>query len=169
MSSFKQRKIKKIKKRRKTKTKKEEEEGGGNTQEIPKKREREKRGRREEANVQPKKGKEKRKKKKKKKKGGNVPQHPKKKKKRVGRIPMCKSTWAFLSIKQSHFLLSFFSLIWGENFLVGQGRKHLTSPFIFLPPYPTKHISKIFPCHFLSKVFHPPYFTFKQTDPKGHA
>ena len=153
MSSFKQRKIKKIKKRRKTKTKKEEEEGGGNTQEIPKKREREReREREKKPTSNP--GKEKKK---------------EKKKKRVGRIPMCKSTWAFLSIKQSHFLLSFFSLIWGENFLVGQGRKHLTSPFIFLPPYPTKHISKIFPCHFLSKVFHPPYFTFKQTDPKGHA
>ena len=40
----------------------------------------------------------------------------------------------------------------GWNFLVGMGRKHLG-------------LTIYFPSHFLSKVFHLPYFTSKQTQP----
>ena len=51
---------------------------------------------------------------------------------------------------------------------MGLGRKHMGSPFISLPPYPTKHTKKKkFPSHFFSKVFHPPYFISKQTHPKA--
>ena len=45
--------------------------------------------------------------------------------------------------------------VWGENIWV--------SPFIFLHSHPTKHTQKSFNSHFLFKVFHPPYFTSKQT------
>ena len=47
---------------------------------------------------------------------------------------MCKCIRAFLSIKQLHFLPSVFSPFWGENFLVGPGRKHL-SPNIYFPSF----------------------------------
>ena len=36
-------------------------------------------------------------------------------------------------------------------------------PFIFLSPHPTKHTPKSFHSYFLSKIFHLPYFTSKQT------
>ena len=48
-----------------------------------------------------------------------------------------------------------FSWIQGENILF--------SPFIFLPLHSTKHTPKSFRSYFLFKVFHPPYFTSKQT------
>ena len=84
---------------------------------------------------------------------GNVPSTKKKKKKRTSRGHFC--------------LLSslIFSSFWGENFLVGPRRKDLALPFIFLSFHPTKHTQKKISSHFLSKVFHPPYFTSKQTHP----
>ena len=72
--------------------------------------------------------------------------------------PMCNFTWAFLSKNDVQFFLLIFSPFWGENTWVPL--------LIFLPPHPTKHTSKSFPFHFLSKVFHPLYFTSKQTHPK---
>ena len=83
---------------------------------------------------------------------GNVPSTKKKKK----------------TTSHGHFcLLSslIFSSFWRENFLVGPRRKDLALPFIFLPFHPTKHTQKKISSHFLSKVFHPPYFTSKQTHP----
>ena len=58
-------------------------------------------------------------------------------------------TWAFLSIKQLHFLLSVFSLFWGENFLVGLGRKH---------PNPTIYFPFSLPNQIHSKEFSFPFF-----------
>ena len=73
---------------------------------------------------------------------------------------------AFLFIKQPYFLLLVFSSFWGELF-GGLGEKtprphHL---FSFLPTQLNIY-QKSFPFHFLSKVFHLPYFTYKQTHPK---
>ena len=45
---------------------------------------------------------------------------------------MCKCTLAILSIKQPDFLPLVFSPFWGENFLVGSGRKRL-NPIIYFP------------------------------------
>ena len=76
--------------------------------------------------------------------------------------------WAFLSIKQPHFIPTFFSPFWGENFWVGPGKKHL-SPTIYFsssPPNQT-HSKKKFPSHFISKVFLSPYFASKKTHLKG--
>ena len=99
---------------------------------------------------------------KKRKKGGNVPRQHKKKKKKKRKKEKKRGigcTWAFLSIKQHHFLLLDFSPIWEENFLVGQGRKHL-SPIIYFPSSPLNqtHSKKFsFPFSlqsFLSTLFH---------------
>ena len=60
-----------------------------------------------------------------------------------------------------------FSLYFGEkSFWWVRGENTWISLLIFLPPHLTKHTSKSFPSHFLSKIFHPPYFTSKQTHPK---
>ena len=88
---------------------------------------------------------------------------PKEKKKKR----MC--TWAFLSIKQSFFsAFSFLSTL--ERKLFG-GPEEKTSEshhlFSFLPTQPIT-LQKSFPSHFLSKVFHPSYFTSKQTE-KRHG
>ena len=63
---------------------------------------------------------------------------------------------------------SIFSPFWRGNILVGPRRKHLGSTinFPFSPPNQT-HSKKVFFSYFLSKVFHPPCFTFKQTHPLG--
>ena len=65
---------------------------------------------------------------------------------------------------------SVFSLFWGENFLVSlgrKGRKHLNSHYLFsfIPTQPNT-FQKSFHSYFLSKVFHPLCFAFKQTHPK---
>ena len=44
-------------------------------------------------------------------------------------------TWAFLSIKQSHFFPSIFSLFWKENVLIDSERKH-SNPIIYFPYSP---------------------------------
>ena len=117
----------------------------------------------------PSKSKEKRKKKKKKKKtqrpGGRKKQ--KKWRRAMWTKPMCNRTWAFPSKNDAQFFPSVFFSFWKENFLVGLKRKH-RGPTIYFPsspPNPT-HSKKKFPFYFLFKVFHPPYFTFKQTYPK---
>ena len=76
-------------------------------------------------------------------------------------------TWAFLSIKQPHFLPLVFSLFWRENFFDDLREKTPGSHqlFSFLHTQPNT-LKKCFPSHFLSKIFHPPYFTSKQTHPK---
>ena len=81
---------------------------------------------------------------------------------------MCKYTWTFLFIKQPYFLFSVFSIFWGENFLVGLERKHKKPYhlFSFLPTQPNTLKKKKKNSHFLFKVFHPLYFTSKQTHPK---
>ena len=50
----------------------------------------------------------------------------------------------FKGIFGSSFSLLVFSQFWGENFLVGTGRKHMGPPFIFLSPHSTKHTLKKF-------------------------
>ena len=61
-----------------------------------------------------------------------------------------------------------FSLHFGEKtFWWAQGEDTQAPSFIFLPPYPIKHTPKSFSSHFLLKVFHPLYFTSKQTRPKN--
>ena len=86
-------------------------------------------------------------------------QHPRKKKKKKKNW-----TWAFLSIKQSHFLSSVFFSILGRKFFGRSEEKklgphHLFSFFSIQP----NTLKKSFHFHFLSKVLHPPYFTSKQT------
>ena len=116
--------------------------------------------------------KSKEKKKKKRRRRGNVQEEGKKKVKKsnVRMKPMCSCTWAFLSIKQPHFLSLVFSLFLSENFFVGLGPNiyfpfslPLGPLFIFIPLHPTKHTRKSVPTHFFFKVFHPFYFTSKQT------
>ena len=94
-----------------------------------------------------------------------MPSKQKKKKKK-------KKKWirTFLSIKQPHFLSLVFSLFLRENFFVGLGPNiyfpfslPLGPLFIFIPLHPTKHTRKSVPTHFFFKVFHPFYFTSKQT------
>ena len=70
----------------------------------------------------------------------------------------------FKGIFGSSFSLLVFSQFWGENFLVGTGRKHMGPPFIFLSPHSTKHtLKKFLFLFFFSKVFYSPCFTSKQT------
>ena len=69
-------------------------------------------------------------------------------------------------IKQPYFLLLVFSSFWRVLF-GGLGEKtprphHL----FFILPTQLNTYQKSFPFHFLSKVFHLPYFTYKQTHPK---
>ena len=72
----------------------------------------------------------------------------------------------FCSNVMPNFSLQF-SLHFGEKTFWWVKRENIwTSPFIFLPLHPTKHTLKSFHFHFLSKVFHLPYFTSKQTHPK---
>ena len=65
------------------------------------------------------------------------------------------------------FFVQAFSLHFGENFLVGLGRRHPNSTiyFPFSPPNQT-HFKKVFFSYFLSKVFYLLYFTSKHTHPK---
>ena len=67
------------------------------------------------------------------------------------------------------FSLQFFSLHFGDKTFWWVRRENTWVPkFIFLPPHPTEHTPKSFPSYFLSKVFHPPYSTSKQTHPTTH-
>ena len=87
-----------------------------------------------------------------------------------------KKNWirAFLSIKQPHFLFLVFSLFLRESFFVDPG-PNIYFPFslplgplyIFIHLHPTKHTRKSVPFHFFFKVFHPFYFTSKQTHPNN--
>ena len=79
---------------------------------------------------------------------------------------MYNCTWTFLSKNDSQFLLSVFTLFWVENFLVGLGKKHLSSIIYFPFSSPNQTHSKKFSFLFSLQIFHPPYFTFKQTHPK---
>ena len=91
------------------------------------------------------------------------------KKKELDEFPCAKAHGHFCLLS-SHIFSFQFSLQFGKKtFWLVRGENTWAPPFIFLSLYPTKHIPKSFPPHFLSKVFYPPYFTFKQTDPKGHA
>ena len=82
---------------------------------------------------------------------------------------MCTCTWAFLSIKKKmHFHSIFFPFWWGPEHFGGPREKtpgphHL---FFFLPTQPNI-FQKKFHSHFLSKVFHSPCFTSKQTHSKA--
>ena len=102
-------------------------------------------------------------------KNGNVPM-PKKKKKQNKNTA---SRNINKVIEYEHFFplsnlifslqFSFFSPFQGENFLVGPRRK-LMGPTIYFPSFPpTKHTQKSFSPHFLSKIFHLPYFTSNET------
>ena len=76
----------------------------------------------------------------------------KKKRKGTDELSMCKSTWAFLSIKQLYFLLLVFSPFWGEIFLMDSRRKRL-GPTIYFPSSPSNqtHSKKVFLLIFFSK------------------
>jgi len=73
------------------------------------------------------------------------------------------------------FSLLVFSPFWGENFLMGLGRKHMGSPFISLPPYLTKHTQKknflpIFSPKFsIHPILSPNKHTLKQLVPKRQS
>ena len=73
---------------------------------------------------------------------------------------MCTCIWAFLSINKK-FIPTQFSLHFG-----GLEEKIFRFHYLlsFFPIQPNT-LQKSFPSHFLSKVFHLPYFTFKQTHP----
>ena len=58
--------------------------------------------------------------------------------------PLCNCTWAFLSKNDAQFLPLVFSPIWGENFLMGLGRKHLGPTIYFLSSPPNQIHSKKF-------------------------
>ena len=76
------------------------------------------------------------------------------KKSNVRMKPMCSCTWAFLSIKQPHFLSLVFSLFWGENFLVDPKRKHLNLTIYFSSFSPNQtHFKKVFIPIFSPKFF----------------
>ena len=63
---------------------------------------------------------------------------------------MCKCTWVFSSIKQSHFLPLVFFSFWRENFLVSPERKYL-GPTIYFPSSPPNQTDS-------KKVFLPIFF-----------
>ena len=94
--------------------------------------------------------------------GGEKRQCKKKKKSNVDK-PMCNCTWAFLSKNNVQFFPSIFSLLWRENFLVRPGRKHLSSIVYFSSSPSNQTHSKKFSFLFSLQIFHPPYFTSKQT------
>ena len=79
---------------------------------------------------------------------------------------MCKCTWTISSIKQSNFLPSIFSLFWEKNFNGAEEKTSESHYLFFFPLHPTKHTLKKFSFSFLSNIFHPPYFTTKQTNPQ---
>ena len=68
----------------------------------------------------------------------------------------------------SSFIFSLqFSLHFEEKtFWWTQEKNTWAQPLIFLLLHLTKHTQKSLHSHFLSKIFHPPYFTSKQTYPK---
>ena len=75
---------------------------------------------------------------------------------------------AHVQLARGHFcpsLIRFspnkFSLHIGENFLVGSGVPHHYFPLSPSQPNTLQKVSS----HFLSKVFNPPYFTYKQIHP----
>ena len=78
---------------------------------------------------------------------------------------MCKCTWTFSSIKMFHFLPSVFSPFWGENFLVGSGRKH-TSPTIYFPSFSPNqtHSKKV-----LLPIFSPKFSIHSISPPNKHT
>ena len=69
----------------------------------------------------------------------------------------------FHSKMMHNFSLQFFLHFGVKTFWWARGENTWVLPFIFLPSHPTKHTQKSFPFHFLSEVFHPSYFTSKQT------
>ena len=87
--------------------------------------------------------------------------------------PLEENMGIFVNQEKIH-LYSIFSLFWRENILVGPERKYFGRPkektpgphhlFSFLLTQPNT-LQKGFPSYFLSKIFHPLYFTSKQTHP----
>ena len=97
--------------------------------------------------------------KKKRKKRGNIQRKEKeKRKKKMKKINVDK---LIHSTKMSNFSLQFSLHFWEKIFAWGENIQ--VQPFIFLPLHLTKHTPKSFHFYFLSKVFHPSYFTSKQT------
>ena len=57
-----------------------------------------------------------------------------------------------------------------RNHFGGSGEKTLGPHYLFsFLPTQSNTFQKKISSYFLSKVFHPPYFTFKQTHPKGET
>ena len=105
--------------------------------------------------------------KKKKKKSQHINRKRKNQRKKVNTLEV-KSNVSSIFRSSFHELspLSFLS-IFGRKLFGGPEEKtfrphHLFS-FLFTQP---NTLQKSFPSYYLSKVFHPPYFTFKQTHPK---
>ena len=92
----------------------------------------------------------------------------KKKKKELDELSICKCAYGHFCLLNNLIFSLQFSLHFGEKtFWWAQGEDTQAPSFIFLPPYPIKHTPKSFSSHFLLKVFHPLYFTSKQTRPKN--
>ena len=66
---------------------------------------------------------------------------------------MCNCTWALSSKNDAQFLPLVFSPIWGENFLMGLGRKHLGPTIYFLSSPPNQIHSKKFFFPFSLQIF----------------
>ena len=90
------------------------------------------------------------------------------KKSNIWTKPMCKCTrvyWVFLSIKQSHFLLSVFFSFWRENFLVSLRRKHL-GPIIY---FPSSLVNQIHSKKVFLFIFSPKFFIYPISPPYKHT
>ena len=73
---------------------------------------------------------------------------------------------AFFANQEKIHPHSIFSPFWRENILVRSGRKHLNPTIYFHSSIQPNKLKKSFHSYFLSKVFHAPYFIYKQIHPK---
>ena len=85
----------------------------------------------------------------------------KEKRKEKNGMNLAHATQAFLSIKHANFP-PIFSQFWGENFLVGLGRKHSSSKIYFsFSPFNQTHSNEVFLFIFFPK------FSFHRTSPSN--
>ena len=80
----------------------------------------------------------------------------KRKQEKCNLLPCGKKNLKNVHMGQCTPLLSFLPILERKYFAEFREKTLKTPPFIFLPFYPTKHTSKKFHSHFLSKVFRPP-------------
>ena len=140
------------------KKKKTEEEEEGNAQEIQKKEKKMKKKKKAMYNL--------RKEKRKRKKGRQRPQDGTKEKRKRKKRNLTNCPYLahehFCSLNNLIFSFQFSHQFEEKTFQQVRRENTWTPLFIFLPPHPNKYTPKSFHFHFLSKVFHLPYFVFKQ-------